>query len=71
MRDAAASADLVHLNDGIGLPFTRFVEAPVVLTLHHPYEPALSEHYARYPDVRYVTIGAWLGVRYAFGARGT
>jgi glycosyltransferase involved in cell wall biosynthesis len=60
IRDAAATADVIHLNDTVGVPFTRFVDLPVVLTLHHPHEPALSEQYMRYPEVHYVAIGAWL-----------
>src|SRR5689334_9491053 len=56
IQDAAASVDILHLNDIVGLPFTRFVDTPTVLTLHHPHEPALSEQYARYPVVDYVTI---------------
>jgi glycosyltransferase involved in cell wall biosynthesis len=34
-----------------------------VLTIHHPDEPALSEQYARYPDVHYVAIAQWLAER--------
>src|SRR5215813_4234113 len=60
IRDAAASVDLIHLNDIVGVPFTRFVHQPIVLTIHHPYEPLLSEQYARYPDIDYVAVGAWL-----------
>jgi glycosyltransferase involved in cell wall biosynthesis len=63
VRDAADTADVVHLNDVAGAPFTRFADRPVVLTLHHPHEPVLSEQYARYPDVDYVAIGKWLAHR--------
>ncbi len=63
MRDAASSADVIHLNDIVGAPFTHFVDIPTVLTLHHPHEPALSEQYARYPDIDYVAIGEWLARR--------
>jgi glycosyltransferase involved in cell wall biosynthesis len=56
VQDAAQSADVLHLNDAIGLPFTRFVDVPVVLTLHHPHEPGLSAIYQRYPRVAYVAI---------------
>ena len=34
-----------------------------MLTIHHPHEPALSEQYARYPDVHYVAIAQWLAAR--------
>jgi glycosyltransferase involved in cell wall biosynthesis len=56
IRDAAQWADVLHLNDVIGLPFTRFVDVPVVLTMHHPHEPVLSAMYERYPRVEYVAI---------------
>jgi glycosyltransferase involved in cell wall biosynthesis len=60
VRDAADSGDLLHLNDVVGVPFTRFVDAPAVLTVHHPHEPSLSEQYLRYPEVHYVAIARWL-----------
>ena len=63
INDAAEANDLLHLNDVTGVPFTRFVELPAVVTLHHPHEAALSEQYARYPDLDYVTVGAWLARR--------
>jgi len=63
VADAAANVDILHLNDIVGVPFTRFIDLPVVLTLHHPHEPALSEQYERYPDIDYVAIGAWLAGR--------
>ena len=72
MADAAEWADVIHLNDIVGVPFTRFVSTPTVLTIHHPHEPALSEQYARYPDVHYVAIAQWLAERAAdaVGPRG-
>jgi glycosyltransferase involved in cell wall biosynthesis len=63
VRDAAASVDVLHLNDVVGVPFTLFFDVPTVLTLHHPHEPALSEQYARYPEVDYVAISRWLARR--------
>lgn len=60
MRDAARSADVIHLNDLVGLPMTRFLDLPTVLTIHHTHDAALSEQYMRYPDVRYVAIARWL-----------
>jgi len=56
LHDAAKSADVIHLNDAIGLPATMFVDRPCVLTLHHPHLPELSEFYACYPDIHYVAI---------------
>jgi len=63
IHDAAASADILHLNDIVGVPFTQFVDVPAVLTVHHPHEPALSEQYARYPNLDYVLIASWLARR--------
>jgi glycosyltransferase involved in cell wall biosynthesis len=63
IHDLAASADLLHLNDMVGIPFTRFVDVPAVLTVHHPHEPALSEQYLKYPDIHYVAVARWLAKR--------
>ena len=64
MHDAAGSAvDVLHLNDIIGVPFTRFTHVPAVLTIHHPHEPALSEQYLQYPRIHYVSIAEWLARR--------
>jgi glycosyltransferase involved in cell wall biosynthesis len=60
IRDACAFADVIHLNDIVGVPFTRFTSVPAVLTIHHPHEPELTEQYQRYPDVHYVAIARWL-----------
>ena len=56
VRDAAEWADVLHVNDAVALPFTRFVNVPVVHTMHHPHEPALSAIYQRYPRIEYVAI---------------
>jgi len=55
----AGDADVVHVNDALAIPLTRFL-APrqTMLTIHHPYEPALSELYSRHPEVHYVAISA-------------
>ncbi len=60
IHDASAYAEVIHLNDVVGLPFTMFTNVPAVLTIHHPHEPELTEQYLRYPDVHYVAIGRWL-----------
>jgi glycosyltransferase involved in cell wall biosynthesis len=60
IQDAARSADILHLNDVVGLPFTRFVDVPVVSTIHHPHDASLTEQYVRYPDAQYVAIAHWL-----------
>jgi len=57
IRDALASGfDVVHGNDALAVHFEAFLDAPLVLTLHHPHEPVLSELYARHPGVQYVAI---------------
>ncbi|HEY7791887.1 MAG TPA: glycosyltransferase family 4 protein [Vicinamibacterales bacterium] len=58
VRDASDWADLIHMNDIVGLPFLHFVEIPAVHTLHHPADPVLSAQYDRYPQVHYVAISA-------------
>ena len=58
LHDAAKSADVIHLNDAIGLPATMFVDRPIVLTLHHPHIESMSEFYSAYPRVDYVAISA-------------
>ena len=60
VRDALEFADVIHLNDIVGLPFTMFTEVPTVLTIHHPHDPELSDQYLRYPDTLYVAIAQWL-----------
>jgi glycosyltransferase involved in cell wall biosynthesis len=56
VQDAARSVDILHINDAMAVPFTRFVDKPVVMTQHHPHEPALSKLYVRYPAIHYVSI---------------
>jgi glycosyltransferase involved in cell wall biosynthesis len=64
IHDAAtAGADVIHLNDAVGVPFTLFTDQPAVMTIHHPHEPALSELYLKYPRVHYVAIADWLAGR--------
>jgi len=58
IHDAASSVDVLHLNDIGGVPLARFAASPVVVTLHHPHEPALSNQYARHPEIDYVAISA-------------
>jgi glycosyltransferase involved in cell wall biosynthesis len=60
IRDASRYADVIHLNDAVGLPFTAFVDVPTVLTIHHPHDPDLTEQYMRYPRTHYIAIAAWL-----------
>jgi glycosyltransferase involved in cell wall biosynthesis len=63
IHDAARHADIIHLNDVVGIPFTTFVNPPAVLTIHHPHENVLSDQYMKYPSVHYVTISQWLARR--------
>jgi len=56
IHDAAESCDLVHLNNLPGLVHSRYLKLPFVYTIHHPWQPALSEFYEFYPQVNYVTI---------------
>ncbi len=56
MADAAGWAEVVQINDTVAVPMTVFLDRPIVMTLHHPFEPVLSELYIRYPDVHYVAI---------------
>jgi glycosyltransferase involved in cell wall biosynthesis len=60
MKDASTWADIIHLNDVVGLPFTMFIDVPTVLTIHHPHELDLTEQYTRYPGTHYVAIAEWL-----------
>ncbi len=48
--------DVLHLNSPFGIPLSRFVDVPVVHTIHHHQDPATSRLYAAYPDVGYVAI---------------
>ncbi len=56
LADAAGAVDVVHLNNAPGLAFSRLIDEPIVYTIHHPKEQVLSDFYASYPDVTYVTI---------------
>jgi glycosyltransferase involved in cell wall biosynthesis len=53
---AGGGFDVVHLNSPLGVPLARFVDAPVVYTIHHHREAATSRMYAANPGVGYVAI---------------
>lgn len=55
-KEAAAEADIIHLNSAPGLIVSRFVDTPVVYTIHHAFEPSLADFYNALPEVSYVTI---------------
>jgi glycosyltransferase involved in cell wall biosynthesis len=50
--------DLVHMNCPFGLPVTRFIQVPVVHTIHHSREEPVSRVYAVHSEVHYVAISA-------------
>ena len=56
VHDASLDADVLHINDAVAVPFTMFIDQPVVSTLHHPHEPVLSDLYEKYPGIHYVAI---------------
>jgi len=56
VRDASRMCDVIHINNSLGLPYSRFVDNPFVYTIHHPYEEFLDDFYSYYPDVQYVAI---------------
>jgi glycosyltransferase involved in cell wall biosynthesis len=51
-----SGADVIHINDAVGIPLTRFVSAGAVHTLHHPQEAGLSELYGFHPNIVYTAI---------------
>ena len=59
MKDAASDCDLIHVHSAMALTYRPFIALPMVLTLHGPNEPRLSELYQRYPDVHYVCISGF------------
>src|SRR5579872_397410 len=56
MQDGASTCDLLHVHAAPILTYSRFIDTPIVCTLHGPHDPKLSEFYARYPRVHYVGI---------------
>ena len=63
IHDAGKDCDILHVQSAQAISFSRFVPRPFVLTLHGPHEPSLSEYYAHYPDVHYVSISDDQGAR--------
>jgi glycosyltransferase involved in cell wall biosynthesis len=56
VQDASSFADVIHLNNAPGLVCWRFSRAPFVYTVHHPHVPGLSNFYANFPNISFVTI---------------
>jgi len=56
VADAQDSCDVLHVQSAQGITFSRFTNRPMVLTLHGPHDPKLSELYSFFPGVHYVCI---------------
>jgi glycosyltransferase involved in cell wall biosynthesis len=56
IKEAAGESDIIHMNNALALTVTRFVDVPLVLTVHHAYDAPLSEFYRLFPQASYVTI---------------
>lgn len=56
IKEAAETADIIHMNSAPGLIFSRFIKTPFVYTVHHAYEAAFANYYQDLPHVSYVTI---------------
>lgn len=56
VADAARDCDILHVNTAQGLVLSRFVQKPLVYTIHHTKDAQLSEYYSRFADVNFVCI---------------
>ena len=56
IRDASSECDVIHLHNVPSLMFTRYVQNHFVYTVHHVHEEPMSELYANFPGVEFVTI---------------
>jgi glycosyltransferase involved in cell wall biosynthesis len=56
IQEAARECDIIHVNSAPGLSFSRFVDAPMVHTVHHAFEKGFADFYEMYPEISYVTI---------------
>jgi glycosyltransferase involved in cell wall biosynthesis len=56
IQDAWSEADIIHLNNVPGIPYSRFDGPEFVYTIHHPHNQTLSDFYQFYPQVHYVSI---------------
>jgi glycosyltransferase involved in cell wall biosynthesis len=54
--EASRDCDVIHTQSGQGLAFSRYIDRPMVLTLHGPRQEKLSEYYHQFPRVHYVCI---------------
>jgi glycosyltransferase involved in cell wall biosynthesis len=56
VSDCWRDADVIHLNNTPGLAFARMGGPHLVYTVHHPHLPFLTEFYAGFPEVEFVSI---------------
>ncbi len=56
ISDACKDCDVIHLHNVPSLMFTRYADCEFVYTVHHIHEPPLSDIYAFFPEVEFVTI---------------
>jgi glycosyltransferase involved in cell wall biosynthesis len=61
LEDAWEEADIIHLNNVPGVPYSRFEGPEFVYTIHHPHNQTLSDFYEFYPQVHYVSISRFQG----------
>jgi glycosyltransferase involved in cell wall biosynthesis len=64
IRDAIDDGfDVIHAQDAIAVPLSLFADAPMVYTLHHPHDQALSALYEQFPGIYYVAISRFQQAR--------
>lgn len=56
VAEAAGEMDIIHCNSAPALSFSRFIDVPMVHTVHHTYDQAYAAFYESVPEVAYVTI---------------
>lgn len=56
VRDALSWADIIHMNNAPGLALSRFVDVPMLYTVHHALDKSFAGYYCGFPDVSYATI---------------
>lgn len=56
VHDAASFCDVIHVQSALAVTLSRFVERPMLLTLHGPHDPIMSELYSFFPNLHYVCI---------------
>jgi glycosyltransferase involved in cell wall biosynthesis len=56
VEDAEAACDVIHVCSALAVPFSRFSSRSFVCTLHHAYDPALTDLYERHNGIAYAAI---------------